>query len=136
MIRYLVPAAAVLVTAAVAGDAAAQRSERVFEVLDADDDGFVDRAELRQARGQRFGRMDRDGDGVVSAEEIEALRARARRLIEARLNAADADDDGAITRAEFDALEYRLIAKGDRDGDGRVSADEFRAFVQDRRGAR
>lgn len=79
-----------------------------------------------------FAQMDADGDGRVTAQEIEAFRT-------ARFAAMDADGDGQVSRQEFmdhasaQAAE-RAGAQFDRfdaDGDGLLSRDAIEA----RRGA-
>lgn len=75
---------------------------------------------------QRFAEMDADGDGKVTAPEIEAHRA-------ARFAAADANGDGKLSveemanaRAEQRKERFgRMIAKLDKDGDGQLSAEEM-----------
>lgn len=42
---------------------------RMFDRMDANGDGYLDRGEIRAALKQRFRRMDRDGDGVVTPDE-------------------------------------------------------------------
>jgi len=47
---------------------------RMFSMLDANTDGFLDKAELAKMAERRFGRMDADGDGSLSATELQATR--------------------------------------------------------------
>lgn len=71
-------------------------------------------------------RLDTDGDGALSAEEIAA----ARQPLLARL---DSDGSGGLSRAEFvdgivAGMTERLgerFDRLDRDGDGQLSAEEF-----------
>ncbi len=77
-----------------------------FDAADSDGDGILTRDEIeargRQKAAERAGRMigklDADGDGAVSFEEMQAAKPRGARMFER----ADADGDGAISRAEFD----------------------------------
>lgn len=81
-------------------------------------------------RGARmdFGQMDADGDGLVTAAELEALR-------EARWAALDADGDGSVTREEFaahaaaraDDRAGRMFDRLDADGDGVLGRDALAA---------
>ena len=43
---------------------------RMFGKLDANNDGFLDKAELSKMAERRFGRMDADGDGSLSPTEL------------------------------------------------------------------
>jgi Ca2+-binding EF-hand superfamily protein len=70
---------------------------------DANHDGNITRAELTSFRASNFNRLDRNGDGVLTRNDIPAMAA--------RLN-PDIDFD-------------RLIAQFDSNGDGRVSRNEF-----------
>ena len=47
---------------------------RMFGMLDANADGFLDKAEMAKMAERRFGRMDADGDGSLSATELQAAR--------------------------------------------------------------
>lgn len=71
--------------AEMAADAAA-RAARMFERMDADGDGLLSAEELAPRRPERaaamFDRMDADGDGVISREEAEAAQARWRERAE------------------------------------------------------
>jgi hypothetical protein len=94
----MVGCAGLALTAALAGGAMAQ-SGRASQ---ADPNSRVSQAEFVQARTARIAAMDANGDGVVSAEEMQA--ARQARMVEGRERAfgrLDADGDGAISRAEW-----------------------------------
>jgi len=42
---------------------------RFFDRMDANHDGYLDKGEIQDALTQRFRRMDRDGNGIVTPEE-------------------------------------------------------------------
>lgn len=98
-----------------------QGAVRLFERIDSNGDGLVDRVELAEARAQRFARLDDNGDGQISEAEIERARAAIQRRIARELprNAMrlDTDGNGVITRDEFMARPYRaMIFDADRNG--------------------
>ncbi|MGR6921810.1 EF-hand domain-containing protein [[Actinomadura] parvosata] len=115
-----------------------ESAERNFDDLDADGDGFLTRYDymaLAQQRLQRTGvRPDTpDGEAVIDAF-LNAWDTHARAL--------DTDRDGQISKEEYVRSFEMLVRTGaleavlapisratftlaDRDGDGRISADEF-----------
>jgi hypothetical protein len=87
------------------------------------------RAEAQERARARFLRMDRNGDGVVTADEM-PVRGSGGGAI-ARL---DGDGDGKLSAAEFEARALALFDRQDTDHDGRLSDDERSAW-RDRMGA-
>lgn len=75
--------------------------------LDTDGDGAVSLDELRAARPQvsaeRFDAADADGNGVLSADELRAMRGY-RRPGRRALERLDADGDGSISLPEIQAV--------------------------------
>ena len=131
MSRLLPTVVAVLSLTAVAGLAHAQMGGRGN--LDADNDGSVSASEFEAGAQRRFQRMDGNGDGVVDADELAALKAR----MADRPGAAnrpdmmaemDGDKDGKITQAEALAVSKARFAKLDTNGDGALSDVEQAAM--------
>ena len=82
--------------------------------------------------GKLFDETDKNGDGKLSAAEVEAG-------LSGRLAGADANSDGKLTLAEFEALWLSFTRSAmvdrfqhlDENGDGSVSGKEFRSpFVR------
>ena len=101
-----------------------------FDRLDADGDGQLSRAEVDSLREALFARFDRNGDGVITTDEVIAQQQLIQMRAELRqarlaLTAAqmDRDADGAITPREFTAR-ADLFALADADGDDAISAEE------------
>lgn len=114
----------------VAGDQRGPGQRRFnIERFDQNGDGKLSRREF-PGPPRLFDRLDADGDGFISKEEVERFRHRAARfsLGERLLQALDADHDGKLTREEFaHIVEY--FGQLDRDGDGTLTSQELRALA-------
>jgi Ca2+-binding EF-hand superfamily protein len=96
---------------------------------DRDGDGSVTRSEFMQHRADRFRRMDRNGDGVLSADDLGRL-ARFRREAAGRfrdfVRQADRNGDGRLTQDELREAPAPAFDRLDADGNGRLDAGEIR----------
>ncbi len=118
---------------------------------DTDGDGFVSKAEFTVAHTarieERFARMDTDADGLLSQQEIDAVRENMRgkhkrhgkKRMEARFTKLDADASGGLSRTELEESsrwdEERFLA-ADADGNGELTMDEIAAARKARKGDR
>ncbi|OEL28876.1 putative calcium-binding protein CML20 [Dichanthelium oligosanthes] len=126
---------------------------RVFRRLDADGDGRISAAEMRESCGctaeeaeEMVAAADRDGDGFISLEELGALFEDGDQsdALRAAFAEYDEDGDGVITAEELRRALRRLgiageemeaercaeiVAAVDRNGDGVISFDEFKAMM-------
>lgn len=85
-------------------------------------------------RGEMFEKVDANGDGQVTAQELTAAA-------EARFAAADADKDGFLTPEEMAANRggkraERMLEKLDTDGNGTLDESELAAAQDGRQGKR
>ena len=67
-----------LSTAAIAQDAPSQGGpsvEQIFQFLDADQDGFIQRSEAQGPLVEHFDMIDADKDGKISPDEVKAAMA-------------------------------------------------------------
>ena len=133
--------AALAAGAAFAAPAAARERLDPMEMLeksDANRDGRISRAEFIEARRDRFKRMDRNGDGYFSDDDLPRMvRKRAGEKLDRAVDALDANRDGRLSRAEFVDGPTRLFDLGDRDRNGlidRAEMDRLKAVVEARRG--
>lgn len=129
-----------------------------FKARDADSDGFLTREEFRmpgrpdkeEKRQEKptigtqppgpnplFHRADKDRDGRVTLEEIQAI---APQFSAERFKQMDKDGDGALTHGEAPGRPTQrpsaemmgavgLFSRGDKDGDGRLSYAELTAIA-------
>lgn len=100
--------------------------------LDANGDGSVTLEELQTSRldaiRQRFAALDADGDGNVTLEEFQAGPLAA---LQHRFAALDADRDGRLSAAELGDRTSRRRSRIDTDGDGAWSFAELQAVRPD-----
>ena len=107
--------------------------QRILQRLDTNGDGAISKDEILAGRERLFTRLDRNGDGVIDDNEIET----ARQAMEDRAQAAEArlgnrlrrmarNGAGQVTENEFQAS-TPLFDLADRNGDGKLSADEIAA---------
>ena len=119
-----------------AGGGAASELVKSLMAFDADSDGKLAKSEVPERMQGLFTRGDKNGDGVLSADELQALagaqqqQARSqdgerRGPIDPMRGALDADRDGTISAAEIEAAPAAL-AKLDRNGDGLLTEEEYR----------
>jgi Ca2+-binding EF-hand superfamily protein len=114
-----------LPAAAFAQPSAESMAARLGEA-DADHDGAVTKDELLQYRAKQFARLDRNGDGVITAEDRPRLAA-GRNGRPSLFDQFDVNKDGKIDRAEFVDGPTPVFDKADSNGDGVLSADELKA---------
>lgn len=111
-----------------------RRGDRMFQRIDTNADGRITRAEADAFRNVRFERMDYDGDGVITLDEMQdAARRRAPERAAKRFERMDRNGDGALTRAELADAHAARFARMDANGDGFVTREEVRA-LRERRG--
>eukprot|EP00930_Biecheleria_cincta_P079737 TRINITY_DN6765_c0_g1_i1.p1 TRINITY_DN6765_c0_g1~~TRINITY_DN6765_c0_g1_i1.p1 ORF type:complete len:1135 (-),score=225.09 TRINITY_DN6765_c0_g1_i1:42-3446(-) len=104
-----------------------QAARELFDRLDADGDGVLSREELSRAQKTQvagFDCMDANGDGVVSREEF----VRAQNSQATRFAFMDANGDGVVSKDEYmraQGLQAANFDFMDTNGDGMVSKEEF-----------
>ena len=87
--------------------------------LDLDADRTVDLAEAQKAAGTLFDALDRDHDGTLDRKELRT------RLSKGDFASADPDKARPISKEEDLALVERRFKEADRDSDGTLTAKEL-----------
>jgi Ca2+-binding EF-hand superfamily protein len=104
---------------------------QMLEKADANGDGNITKLEFTDARAKMFARLDRNGDGYLTKEDVPRFAARRSgngdRLQQAELM-LDKDGDGRISRDEFVNSPTLLFDRADTNHDGVVDKNELAAF--------
>jgi len=90
-----------------------------IKMFDTDNDGTVDLAEAKKAASALFDKLDRDHDGTLDKREL------AGRLSAKEFAAADPDHDGTLTKDEYLAVVEQRFNAANQDSDGTLDAKEF-----------
>ncbi len=107
--------------------------------VDGDGDGRITREEFQQLRAQRFLDADSDGNGTLNLEELQQMRekrrqARIQRRLQRQLQRMDGNGDGVIDQNEFTTRKTGWFQRLDTDNDGVVTRAEANARPFDRQG--
>ena len=90
-----------------------------IKMFDTDNDGTVDLAEAKKAASALFDKLDRDHDGTLDKREL------AVRLSAKEFAAADPDHDGTLTKDEYLTVVEQRFNAANLDSDGTLDAKEF-----------
>lgn len=124
--------------AAVAKDGDKKRGKRGFqnmiEKIDTDKSGSISLEEFANLGTGKMISADKNGDGILTADEIQAeMEAeRERRRLERMTRRLDIDGDGTVTVAELKNMQAKRFAVLDLNSDGSLSRDELRKIRKKR----
>ena len=103
------------------GDAVRQFADR----YDTNKDGKITQTEIDQNRTLWHGEFDLDKDTLLTMQEFERLWLKARRLAMVReFQKFDRDGDGKVTLEEYKLPLAELVERRDRNGDGALSKED------------
>ena len=97
------------------------RSQGLPRMLDPDKNGTVDLAEAKAAASKLFDKLDRDHDGTLDKRELRG------RISGRDFAAADPDNDGTLDKNEFLAIVEKRFKAADPDNEGTIDAKELKA---------
>jgi len=108
-----------------------RRAEGLVQHLDSAGKGYVTQDEFVAAAKARFAKLDRNGDGKLTPDELEtprgdkALSDKRAQFGERRFEKLDANRDGVVTLNEYLAAATGKFKELDVAGNGRVTAEEM-----------
>jgi len=109
-----------------------RRAEGLVRHLDAANKGYVTQDDFVAAAKKRFAKLDRKGDGKLTADELmqhgdKAPSGKRAEFAEQRFDKVDANRDGVVTLSEYTAAATAKFKELDTAGKGRITADEIAA---------
>ena len=104
-----------------AGSEGVGDSKRIFEIVDTNKDGIVNRIEYRIKKMDIFFSRDKNRDRNLNREELSKMST-------ATFSAVDKDGDNLISAFEFNQADISKFEAVDLNNDGSITFDEFVSF--------
>ena len=99
--------------------------DQVANGLDTNKDGKISKAEAKGRLSNHFAKVDADNDGFISKAEFENIPQSGRPSFDKVLSNLDTDKDGKISKTEAKGPLSKNFTKVDTDEDGFISKTEF-----------
>ncbi len=109
--------------AALAATPAGDKGGRGFDRLDANGDGKITADEMNAKHADMIAAADANGDGGVTKEEMKAYHEKRRAEMRAKHN-PDKNGDGVVDKEEYLASAEERFDRMDKNDDGVISEDE------------
>lgn len=94
--------------------------------VDINKDGVIGLDEVEKRLDEKFSKFDRNNDGSVTKDEIEAMvRERIERRVKRVTRRFDRDKDGRITIEEFGRFAKERFSWNDLNENGKITGDEL-----------
>lgn len=116
---------------------------QMFERADKNKDGKISKDEAPEQAWERLGKLDKDGDGAVSKEEMAAMAGPGgpggpgggpQGGPGAMFSRFDTDKDGKLAKSEVPAEMWEKLSQADENADGLVSKEELEGAYSKRAG--
>ena len=116
----------------------------MFERADKNKDGKISKDEAPDQAWERLSKLDKDGDGAVSKEEMAAMAGPGgpggpgggpQGGPGAMFSRFDTDKDGKLAKSEVPAEMWEKLSKADENADGLVSKEELEGAYSKREGS-
>ena len=108
-------------------------SQSIMKRLDQDKDGKLSRVEFKADVEERFDKLDKNKDGFLDLEELKDLKRPHNPDPERILKDLDANGDGSLSKEEARGPLKDHFDRADKDADGKLSLEEIKANVANRK---
>jgi len=120
-----------------AGEGGKPAPGQMFDRLDKNKDGNLSKSEVPPKMQERFAELDKNGNELLSKEELMAGRGKGprgnrERTPEGFLKRFDADNSGTLTKSELPEKMATHFDRIDADGNGSVDTAEIKAMMEKR----
>ena len=135
MIATIAAAGSALIAAgavAAEGKGSGQANGRGWERMDVNGDGKITAEEMTEKNARFIAQADADGDGAVTQEEAKAFHETRRAEMREKRN-PDKNGDGVVDRTEYVTAAQDRFDRQDKNGDGVLSEDEMQRGHHGRR---